>query len=57
MEIGDCPNSLIKHCSIAQQYLTFEGAIVFEKSAIEESRMNLVILYKANLQGNMDRGM
>jgi hypothetical protein len=39
VEFGDSVRLLIKHCSLAQRYLTIECAIVFEKSAIEEWRM------------------
>src|SRR6266540_6029902 len=38
VEFGDSLILLIKHRSVAQRYLTFECAIVFEKSAIEERR-------------------
>jgi hypothetical protein len=38
VEFFDSLTLLVKHHSVAQQYLTFEYAIVFEKSAIEERK-------------------
>lgn len=38
VEFSDSLTFLIKHRSVAQRYLTFECAIVFEKSSIEDRR-------------------